>query len=67
MNKINKLKSFFGVAATLLAGLLPLAVQAQGGAAWPTKAVKLIIPFPPGGSTDIVGRIAAERMARPRS
>jgi len=33
------------------------AVQAQ-------KAITLIIPFPPGGSTDIVGRIAADGLAK---
>src|SRR3954464_4220883 len=33
------------------------AIQAQ-------KPITLIIPFPPGGSTDIVGRIAAEGMSR---
>ena len=34
---------------------------AQG---YPSKPITLIIPFPPGGSTDIVGRIAADGMAR---
>ena len=33
-------------------------------AQYPAKPVTLIIPFPPGGSTDIVGRIAADGMAR---
>src|SRR2546429_2089471 len=32
--------------------------------AYPAKPVTLIIPFPPGGSTDIIGRIAADGMAR---
>ena len=31
---------------------------------YPSRALTLIIPFPPGGSTDIIGRIAAEGMAR---
>jgi tripartite-type tricarboxylate transporter receptor subunit TctC len=31
---------------------------------YPTKPITLIIPFPPGGTTDIVGRIAADGMAR---
>ena len=31
---------------------------------YPSKPITLIIPFPPGGSTDIVGRIAADGMAR---
>ena len=32
--------------------------------AYPAKPITLIIPFPPGGSTDIIGRIAADGMAR---
>jgi tripartite-type tricarboxylate transporter receptor subunit TctC len=31
---------------------------------WPAKPVTLIIPFPPGGSTDIIGRLAAEGMSK---
>jgi tripartite-type tricarboxylate transporter receptor subunit TctC len=31
---------------------------------WPARPITLIIPFPPGGSTDIIGRIAADGMAR---
>lgn len=33
-------------------------------AQYPAKPITLIIPFPPGGSTDIIGRIAAEGMQR---
>ena len=36
----------------------------QAFAQYPTKPVTLIIPFPPGGSTDIIGRIAAEGLQR---
>lgn len=31
---------------------------------YPTKPITLIIPFPPGGSTDIVGRIVAEALSK---
>ena len=43
---------------SLLVGLCfaPLASQAQE---WPTKPIKLIVPFPAGGPTDLVGREAA--------
>lgn len=38
------------------------AVFAQAGTGYPTKPIKLIIPFAPGGTTDIVGRIMAAKM-----
>ncbi|HJY77090.1 MAG TPA: tripartite tricarboxylate transporter substrate binding protein [Burkholderiales bacterium] len=31
---------------------------------YPAKPLRFIIPFPPGGPTDIVGRLAAERLSR---
>ena len=44
---------------TLIAALLlcPALALAQG---WPQKAIKVIVPFPPGGVTDSLARITAE-------
>jgi tripartite-type tricarboxylate transporter receptor subunit TctC len=41
----------------LLAGTT--SASAQG---YPTKSVKIIVPFPPGGTTDTIARIVAQRM-----
>jgi len=43
-----------------LAGFLILAAAMPCWAAWPERPVKLIVPFPAGGSADVVGRIFAK-------
>src|SRR5216684_1929955 len=36
---------------------------AQAADAWPSKPIRFILPFPPGGGTDILGRVISERLA----
>jgi tripartite-type tricarboxylate transporter receptor subunit TctC len=49
--------------AGLLAGGRALPALAQA-ASWPERPVKLILPYAPGGATDLIGRPWAERLSQ---
>ncbi|HRO61324.1 MAG TPA: tripartite tricarboxylate transporter substrate binding protein [Burkholderiaceae bacterium] len=47
-------------AALVAAALLPATARAQSD--WPRRPIRLVVPFPPGGSSDTLGRVFAERL-----
>lgn len=49
--------------ALAAATLLALAGPALAQDAWPTKPVRMIVPFAPGGSTDVVARMVGQRLS----
>src|SRR5690242_9448845 len=44
---------------TVLALLWPLVAAAQ----YPARPIRMIIPFPPGGATDIIGRVVSQKLS----
>ena len=58
----NRFAKIIGVTLLTTAGFIcaPL-LHAQ---AWPNKTIKFVVPFPPGGSTDAVGRQLAQELSK---
>ena len=66
---LRRLLQMLTLAATSVAStMLPFPavaqaqIQAQAQAQWPTRPIKLIIPFPPGGAADQIGRYYAQQL-----
>ena len=53
------------LSSALLPPLLvqPRAATAQGSAEWPARPVRILLAYPPGGSTDVLARALAERLS----
>jgi tripartite-type tricarboxylate transporter receptor subunit TctC len=52
------LSRLIALIATALAGLMPPAIAAD----YPAKPIRMVVPFPPGGGSDVVGRIIALKL-----
>ncbi len=58
-NRLSKL-----LATALIASLGFMGATALHAQAWPAKTIKLVVPFPPGGSTDAIGRQLAQELSK---
>jgi tripartite-type tricarboxylate transporter receptor subunit TctC len=52
------------IALFAVAGALALGAAQASAQAYPSKPVRLVVAFPPGGTSDFVGRVIADRMSQ---
>lgn len=60
-NRRRGLRDFLVTSAVALTALATLPATAQQD--WPTKPVRIIVPFAPGGSTDVVARMVGQNLS----
>ena len=52
------------LAGAALPGLLAVSSPARAQAGWPNRPIRLVVPYPPGGGTDVMSRLIAEPLAQ---
>ena len=55
--------NFRTLLAAAVGAITLLGASGAAAQAWPAKPIRLMVPFPPGGSTDIVARIVAQKLS----
>jgi tripartite-type tricarboxylate transporter receptor subunit TctC len=58
MNKLTR--------SILTLALLGASALASAEQAWPNKPIRLVVPFPPGGGTDIIARVVSNKLSETR-
>lgn len=62
--EMNPLKQILSSASIVFTTMALACVPAVAASTWPSKPVRLIVPYPPGGGTDIVARLLSTELTK---
>src|SRR5713226_10382839 len=62
-NLSAKIAAAFGLVLVFFLGLILVAPAVAAAQSWPQKPIKMIVPYPAGGGTDFIGRVAAKHLS----
>jgi tripartite-type tricarboxylate transporter receptor subunit TctC len=57
------LRSLAALTTVVIAAAVATPAQAQADGPWPTRPITWVVPFTPGGSTDVIGRTIGQKLA----
>jgi tripartite-type tricarboxylate transporter receptor subunit TctC len=60
---MNRRQALAATGALALPLALPVVAQGDAAATYPAKAITIVVPFPPGGSPDVLARVIGERLS----
>lgn len=64
MKYIKHARLFYSLLSAALLLLLPFGTLAQTTDAWPSKPIRWIVPFPPGGAMDVIARAIGPKISQ---
>ncbi|WP_295542584.1 tripartite tricarboxylate transporter substrate binding protein [uncultured Pseudacidovorax sp.] len=66
MNRLSlslRRRASLALMAAVATGAMPMPAVSQAQAAYPNKPIHIVVPFPPGGSTDVLARRIGDKLA----
>ena len=58
------IRRLLSICCLAMVALISMPVTSFANPAWPTSPIHIVVPFPPGGSNDVIARRLADRLSK---